>query len=173
MKLSLEEVKVSRELLFAGFIPGQHGVKPDPAKIAFLCQFPSPTSFSEFGSFVGLASQLGSFFPDLANYSTEICSLLKYANPFVWLPIHEEEFHRAENISVLCPFDPSPHVELLKNASRLHGLGYILLQWGANGEPLVIQCGPSSLASAQCNYATIELEASFNSWAAEKCDYYL
>lgn len=73
----------------------------------------------------------------------------------------------------MAPFDPSLKTELLTDASRLHGIGYALLQRDRFGKPRLIQCGSRSLSNAQKNYATIELECSAVMWAIQKCDFYL
>ena len=62
---------------------------------------------------------------------------------------------------------------LLTDASRLHGLGYALVQKSRKGELSLIQCGSRSLTPTQQRYATIELECLAIVWAKQKCDYYL
>ena len=56
---------------------------------------------------------------------------------------------------------------------RLHGIGFILIQTPKSGAKRVIECGSRSLAPAETNYATIELETLAISWAIHKCDFYL
>ena len=43
------------------------------------------------------------------------------------------------------PFDDAKETILLTNASRLHGLGYALVQKSRKGELSLIQCGSRSL----------------------------
>ena len=71
------------------------------------------------------------------------------------------------------PFDDAKDTILLTDASRLHGLGYALVQRNRNGELSLIQCGSRSLTPTQQCYATIELECLAIVWAIQKCDYYL
>ena len=72
-------------------------------------------------------------------------TLLKKENAFVWLEQHEQEFEAAK--ALLCsdmlvrPFDSSLPTELLTDASRLHGLGFALIQRLPNGAPRLIHCG--------------------------------
>lgn len=128
IKLSLSKLEMGQSVKFAGYIVSADGIKPDPAKLASIQEFPSPKSVSELRSFLGLANQLGSFLPDLAHTTVMMRSLLKKGNAFTWLPEHEEEFKRARNLlcssEIVKPFDPSLNTELLTDASRLHGLGY-------------------------------------------------
>lgn len=103
--------------------------------------------------------------------------LLKKENAFLWLPVHDDEFRLTRNLlcssDLVKPFDPNLRTELLTDASRLHGLGYVLIQRNIDGFPRLVQCGSCSLTPAQRNYATIELECSAIVWAMSKCNYFL
>jgi hypothetical protein len=177
IKLSLSKLAVGRSLKFAGFIVGRDGIRPDPAKVASLRNFPTPKTVTDLKSFLGLANQLGSFLPDFAHSTVQMRLLLKKENAFVWLDVHDRELDLAK--SLLCsaalvkPFDAALSTELLTDASRLYGLGYALLQRELSGRPRLVQCGSCALTDAQRNYATVELEASAILWAAQKCDHYL
>ena len=74
------------------------------------------------------------------------------------------------------PFDPTLPTQVLTDASRLHGLGYLLLQHKTEGgktKVRVVQCGSFALTPAQHNYAVIELEFLAIVRAIQKCDFYL
>ena len=58
------------------------------------------------------------------------------------------------------PFDPKLPTELLTDTSKLHGLGYCLIQTETDGRRRLITCGSCSLTGAQSRYAVIELEPS-------------
>ncbi|XP_059097742.1 uncharacterized protein LOC131892033 [Tigriopus californicus] len=70
-------------------------------------------------------------------------------------------------------FDEKLETFLLLDASRLHGLGFMLMQKEKNGHPRIVQCGSFSLTPAQRNYAAIELECLAILHAVHKCDSYL
>ena len=59
------------------------------------------------------------------------------------------------------------------DASKLHGLGFILTQQAASGPPRIIQCGSRALTATERNYAIIELELLAIIWAISKCSYFL
>jgi hypothetical protein len=177
IKLSLSKLAVGQTFRFAGFMVGIDGIKPDPKNIVSLGEFPTPVDKTTLKSVLGLANQLGPFLPDLAHATVKMRELLKKANVFLWLPVHVEELVRAKEIlcspALVRPFVPELDTVLLTDASRLHGLGYALLQMERDGRPRLIQCGSCSLSPAQKNYAIIELEASAILWAVVKCDHYL
>ena len=71
------------------------------------------------------------------------------------------------------PFDKDLRTELLTDASKLHGLGFALVQYGPDGKMRLVRCGSCSLTPAQKNYATIELEALAILYGIEKCSFFL
>merc|ERR1712082_587821 len=73
----------------------------------------------------------------------------------------------------LNPFNPSLHYTLLTDASRLHGLGYMLVQETPSGRKNIIKCGSVSLRPAQRNYSATEIEGLAVWYATNKCRYFL
>jgi hypothetical protein len=174
--LSLDKLEIGTCVKFAGFLVSDEGLKPDPAKMTSIKNFPTPTSVTGLRSFLGLANQFSPFVPDLSHCTVKIRELLKKKSAWLWLPEHDAEFRRACDIlcseHVVQPFNPVLPTRLLTDASR-DGLGYALLQTDRTGRPRMVQCGSCSLTPAQKNYAVIELELAAVWWAADKCDYYL
>ena len=60
----------------------------------------------------------------------------------------------------------------MTNASRLHGLGFVLMQH-KDDKTKVIQCGSRSLSPAEKNYSTLALELAAIVWAIQKCNFFL
>ena len=60
----------------------------------------------------------------------------------------------------LRPFDPNLKCVVLTDASRVHGLGFLLLQEDQDSMKRIIKCGSVSLTPAERNYSVTELEAS-------------
>ena len=89
----------------------------------------------------------------------------------------EEDFQAAKGL--LCheltikPFDKDLQTEMLTDASRLKGLGFMLIQREEDRRPRIIQCGSFSLTASQRNYAVIKLECLAMVEAIIKCDFYL
>merc|ERR1712055_670890 len=61
---------------------------------------------------------------------------------------------------------------LQTDASRLNGLGFVLLQKHRDGWRLV-KCGSRFLSETESRYATIEQEMLAVTWTTKKCDIYL
>ena len=79
---------------------------------------------------------------------------------------------------VVQPFNPSWATVVFTDASRLNGIGFALVQYDprrtdGKRQFALVQCGSSSLTSAQGNYATIELECLAIQYALSKSEFYL
>ncbi|XP_037781117.1 uncharacterized protein LOC119577617 [Penaeus monodon] len=74
---------------------------------------------------------------------------------------------------ILATFDPALPTILQTDASRLYGLGYVLLQDYGAGRYKMVQCGFRFLTDTETRYATIELEMQAVVWAISKCKFYL
>ena len=62
---------------------------------------------------------------------------------------------------------------LLTDASKLHGLGFALVQKDSEGHLRLIQAGSRSLSPAEKNYTPIESECLAAVWAMGKCRHFL
>ena len=177
LTIARKKMSIGTTVNFAGFIISDKGVEPDPGKISAIKDFPSPVDISTVRSFLGLANQLGHFIPDLAMATTKIRGLLKKGVAFQWLPEHEDEFLFVKNLltspMIVHFFDPDLPTPLLTDASKLHGIGYALVQHGKDGRLRLVQAGSRSLAPAEKNYAPIEAECLAAVWGITKCRYFL
>ena len=177
ISISEKKLEVSHSISFAGHIVSNKGITPDPSLTTAIKDFPRPTNISELQSLMGLANQLASFLPDIAQNTSKIRKLLSPKNAFLWLPDHKEELNSVKEILcsplIVKPFNPNLNTFLITDASSLHGLGFALLQLEANNKFQLVQCGSKSLNDKQRNYTTIELECLVINHAIKKCKFYL
>ena len=164
------------EVEFFGYNVGSLGVSIDPKKIEALSKFPMPTSLTELRSFMGLVNQLGEFSNKTSTKTAPLRSLLSSKSKFVWLPSHTQAFeeikHEFSNPAKLKHYDPKLPTRLLTDASKLNGLGFMLMQQRQESWHM-IQCGSRFLTPTESRYASIELELLAISWAMKKCRKYL
>ena len=157
-----KEFVIGSTLPFAGYIVSDHGVQPNQDIVAAIRNFPSPKDQTGIKSFLGLANQLNFFIPDFAHHTKLMRELLGIGKVFQWLQEHEEEFVKVKSVLfdklLTKHFDPLLPVQLLTDASRLHGLGYTLCQPCSDGFISIITCGSKALPPTQQWYATVELE---------------
>jgi hypothetical protein len=175
--ISLKKLQAGKDIPFAGYLVGQGGIRPDPERTRAINDMVVEHSIPGVRSFLGLANQLGQFVPDLAQNTNALRSLLKKDNAFIWREEHDEEVAKVKEIltapGILKPFDPTLPTEILTDAARIHGMGFILLQREGDGSPRLITCGSTSMTGAQTRYAVIETEMLALTWAIEKCEFYL
>lgn len=175
--ISNKKFNIGSEIDFAGYRITSNGIEPSPQKVASIQNFPTPQNITDLRSFLGLCNQLSDFHPDYAHMTLELRSLLGKNVAWQWLPEHQQAFEKVKEFlaskALLNYFDPNLKTQLLTDASRLHGIGFALIQINAKGEPCLIQCGSRSLNGAESRYATIELEALAIAWAVHKARHYL
>ena len=64
--------------------------------------------------------------------------------------------------------------ELITYASRLHGLGFALVQYEPNSiTPQIVQCGSRTLSDCETRYSTVELDLLGVVFGLKKCRFYL
>ena len=123
-----------------------------------------------------MINQIASYHPGLAKHTGTLQALLKKDTAFLWLEEHQAAFDKLRHDTIqrlgLNHFDISWPTQLVTDASRLHGLGFALMQSKA-GATKVIQCGSRSLSQTEKNYSTLELELTAIVWAVQKCQYFL
>ena len=175
--VSEKKLQVGTKVKFAGYIVSTEGVKPDPAKLAAIADFPAPTDLSSLRSFMGLANQLGQFVPDLAHMTEPLRALMRKDVAYQWLEEHQHAFDKVKRLltsdMTVSFFNQKLPTDLLTDASRLKGLGFALVQRHPDGSTRLIQCGSRSLTSTESRYATIELECLGIQYAINKCRHYL
>ena len=174
--LSQKKLEIGESVEFAGQIVSSDGVQPNPVYLQGIREFPAPKLVTELRSFLGMINQLSVYHPGIARHTGVLQALLKKDTAFLWLEDQQAVFDKLKSdvISALSlnHFDPSWNTRLVTDASRLHGLGFVLMQY-KDDRTKVIQCTSRSLSPAEKNYSTLELELMAIVWAIPKCDFFL
>ena len=181
LTLSKKKLEIGPKVKFAGMWVSGKGVEPHESSVAAISLFPTPKNATDVRSFLGLAQFLARFLPDLTALSMRMRELTKSSIHFNWLPAHQEDFDKLKQILTgpLCVkhFNPEWATEVITDASRLHGLGFLVLQYDPKApEPArrwLIMAGSRANTAAEKNYATIDLEMMAIVYAIEKASFYL
>ncbi|XP_045105474.1 uncharacterized protein LOC123500985 [Portunus trituberculatus] len=172
-KFSVAEPQVR----FCGYNLSPSGISAGEDRVSAIRDFPTPANLTDLRSFMGLVNQLSEFTPDIAAAAQLLRPLLSPKRTFTWTADHDEAFNHVKTVllqpPVLAHFDPALPVVLQTDASRLHGIGYALLQDHGQGCTRLVQCGSRFLTDAETRYATIELELLAVVWAMSKCRLHL
>ena len=177
--ISKSKMQQGSSVKFAGYVIRAMGqtveVLPDPGLLSKLREFPEPTCVTELQSFLGKLGQIADWSSDLAQHSMKMRVLLKW----LFTPAMRLGFANAKQGLVdpgrqrLHPFNPSLHCIVLRDASCLHGLGFLLIQEDGDGRKRIIKCESVSLKPAEKNYSITELEGLVVWYACHKSDYFL
>ena len=162
---------------FAGYVVDEAGLRPDPDRLQAIKAFPRPANKTDLRSFFGLAEQLAAFNMSKAGYLTPLRYLLQRGQPWEWTPECEAAFLKTrQEMSAdarLARYDPNKPLFLYTDASKLHGLGFALLQEEADGARLLLEAGSRSLSSPESRYAVVELEMAAIAFAVRKAHCFL
>ncbi|XP_077492222.1 uncharacterized protein LOC144103354 [Amblyomma americanum] len=124
-----------------GHVVDATGVRPYPAKIRFVKDFPVPRSCNDVRSFLRLCSYFRRFVPGFADIARPLSDLLKKDMTFAWGPPQENAF--AASISklttspVLAYFDVAAPTEVRTDAGG-HGNCAVLSQWQSESDRVIV-----------------------------------
>ena len=182
LTFSRSKLRYGQKVKFGGFMldctSGTVEVKPDPGLMANIAEFPLPKDVSALRAFLGLVQQVSSWMCDLKHSTVKMRKLLTKDAAFHFTEEMIKEFEdckkRMTQTNNLNPFDPDLECILLTDASKLFGLGFILIQRRASGEGYnIVQAGSLAVSPTQSRYAIIELEMLGVVCAIKKCHYWL
>ena len=124
-----------------------------------------------------MANQLGTFIPDLAILMTPIRLLLRKDVAWTWEEPQQTAFTKVKTaltqLALSHYYDSTLPTTIVTDASKLHGMGFVLMQTLKGGQTAMIQCGSRTFTQAEKNYAPIEQECLAIQWSIERCRHYL
>jgi transposase InsO family protein len=164
-----------KKLTILGHLLDQHGIYPDPQKIAAVAKFPEPESIADVRSFLGLCSYYRRFIKNFADIAKPLHDLLRKDAKFSWFTPQKESFSTLRKLltsgPVLGHFLPDAETRIHADASG-YGIGAVLVQV-QEGQERPIAYASRSLSAAEMNYSTTEKECLAVIWAISKFRPYL
>ena len=151
------------------------GIKPDPDKVAGICNMPVPTTKEEVQRALGMVNYMAKFVPNLTVKTTALRQLLLEKNDWQWEAEQAKEWQDIKDFFTSEPllkfYDPARRSKLSSDASK-DGLGAVLLQ-EHDGNWLPVAFISRAMTSAEKNYAQIEKELLGLVFACEKFHEYV
>jgi hypothetical protein len=147
-----------QELLFVGHIVTAEGIKADPAKVAAVTQYPTPTDVHQLRSFLGMTGYFRRFIDKYAQKTHALTQLLKQGAEYIWGANQESAFESLKQALVSAPVLKLPDwqsdspFEIVCDASY-QGIGGMLQ---LDGHPVAFES--RKLNKAELNYSATELE---------------
>ena len=145
------------EISYLGHLVSQEGIKPDPAGIEKVRDWPQPKNVKHIQQFLGLANYFRKFIQGYSHMATPLTNLTKKSAAWVWTPKCQQAYEKIKESLTTAPLlkmpDPSQPFEVVADASKT-AVGAVLLQ---NGHPI---CYASrKFIPAELNYSVTDQEA--------------
>jgi len=171
IRLNPDKMKLKCEKIpFFGNVIGANGLEPDPKKLEAIANMTTPKDAKELQTFLGLATYLSRYTPQLSSISSPLRELLKDDTVFSWQKAHQEAFDELKRVllspTVLKYFDKSKPITIQVDASQ-RGLGAALLQ-----EHGPIEYASKTLSDTESRYSNIEREMLAVVFGLERFHYY-
>ncbi len=101
LKLNPEKCHIRQpSIKFYGVVCSAEGVRPDPTKVSALKGMKQPADRRELQTFLGLATYMGPFIPNLSNLTAPLRERLKEGRAFTWNADYQNPFNKIkESIS--------------------------------------------------------------------------
>ena len=120
-----------QEVGFLGHVVSANGIKPDPAKVTAVAEWPTPKSLKEVRSFLGLTGYYRRFIRHYSDKALPLTELTRADTPWCWGPAQQTAFDALKSALVSAPVlvmpDPTLPFEVFTDASQF-ALGAVLLQ---------------------------------------------
>ncbi|CAM4486941.1 unnamed protein product [Lepidochelys olivacea] len=167
------------EVSYLGHRVGSGRLKPEPAKVEVIRDWPAPHTKKQVQAFIGMAGYYRRFLPRFSAIATPITELCKKGKPdkVVWTEQCQEAFQALKEALVSGPVlanfpDFQKPFAVFTDASDT-GLGVVLTQEDEKGERHPIVYLSKKLLPREQHYAAIEKECLALVWALKKLEPYL
>ena len=163
VSLNTRKVQFAQQTVkFGGYVVSENHFKPDPELTDAIRKFPEPKNSTDLRAFFGLCQQVGNFSNRISTALGPLAPLLKKGYLWEWTTAHSDAFTNARSalsdIDKLAFYHPAHPTALHVDASRLHGLEFVLKQKKAGGQWRMVQAESRFLSAVETRYAMIELE---------------
>ncbi|CAM4569383.1 unnamed protein product [Caretta caretta] len=179
LTVKAEKCKVGMaEVSYLGHRVGSGRLKPEPAKVEVIRDWPAPHTKKQVQAFIGMAGYYRRFVPHFSAIATPITELCKKGKPdkVVWTEQCQEAFRALKEALGSGPVLANPDFDkafvVFTDASDT-GLGAVLMQEDEKGERHPIVYLSKKLLPREQHYAAIEKECLAMVWALKKLEPYL
>ncbi|CAM4532478.1 unnamed protein product [Lepidochelys kempii] len=166
------------EVSYLGHRVGSGRLKPEPAKVEVIRDWPAPHTKKQVQAFIGMAGYYRRFVPHFSAIATPVTELCKKGKPdkVVWTEQCQVAFRALKEALVSGPVLANPDFDkpfvVFTDASDT-GLGAVLMQEDEKGERHPIMYLSKKLLPREQHYAAIEKECLAMVWALKKLEPYL
>ena len=160
---------------YLGYDVSAEGIKPSPAKVKAVLEWPQPKGVHDIRGFLGLASFYRRFIKHFSLKAKPLTDLTKESTVWQWTEREEAAFNNLKRSLVMAPVLHAPNFELefvVTTDASLVSVGAILQQnFGQGLQPVAYES--QKLNSAETRYSAYERELLGMVWAIGKWRHYL
>lgn len=171
LKLQPEKCKFLRkEVIYLGHLITGNGIKPDPAKISCVENYPKLKTGKDVKSFLGLVGYYRRFIDNFATIAKPLTQLLRKNVPFNWSTKCQEAFDKLKEILVSPTILQYPDFEkefIITTDSSGYAISAILSQ-GEIGKDLPVAYASRTMNDAETRYSTSEQEMLAVVWGVQQ-----
>ncbi|CAI5646298.1 unnamed protein product [Oreochromis niloticus] len=151
---------LTRETTFLGHVISAQGIATDPAKVAAVRDWPTPSNVKELRSFLGLASYYRRFIKGFATTASPLHRLTDKGQPFGWSDACAAAFTQLKEALTRAPVLAYPDARqpfIVDTDASNVGVGAVLSQQDNAGERVVAYFS-RTLGRAERNYCVTRRE---------------
>jgi len=176
LKIKPEKCEFAKtEIIYLGHIISSSGIKPNPAKIDSVTNYPPPKDVNQLRTFLGIVNYYRKFIPNFAHIAHPLTKLTRKNLTWHWEKEQIEAFNalklRLTSAPILSYPDLTGNYILHTDASK-YGVGAVLVQ-SQEGEEKVLAYTSKHLTKGQTKWSTIEKEYYAITHAFRKFYHYL
>ncbi len=164
------------EIPVLGDLVGIRGVRPDPAKIKAVVEWPKPLNVKDLRKFLGLAAYLHKYSKNYAGLARPLSQLLRKEAEWQWTAECQQAFDELKRSLVEAPIlkiaDHKQPFHVVCDASDF-AIGSALMQFDDDGKERVIAYVSRQLKPAERNYPVHDKELLSMKYALAKFRVYL
>ena len=172
LKIQLDKSEfLKKEVAFSGHYVTEHGVKPNPAKIDAIKNWPVPKNQKELKGFLGILGYYRRFVRDFAKITKPLTAQLRKGEQVEHTPQFLKTFHLCKDLLTQSDILQYPDFDkpfILTTDASNFALGAVLSQ-GTIGKDRPIAYASRTLTRTEENYSAIEKELLAIVWA---CQYF-
>ena len=167
---------ICQQVEYLGHILTPEGLKPNPAQVSAVRDFPVPNTVSEVRQFMGLASYYRRFVKGFAKIAQPLHALTCKGAIFQWTSECQEAFSELKQRLIESPVLAYPDFTrgfILETDACVKGLGAILSQKHDDGLTHPVAYASRALSQAEKHYGITELETLAVVWGVTHFRAYL
>lgn len=162
LKLKPRKCSIGQQRLqYLGHIVDSQGVRPDPANIEALTNYPVPTNVKKVQQFLGICGYYRRFIPDFSDISKPLTLLTAKKAEWLWSKECQQAFEKLRSYLLSYPLLRHPNFKkpfMIYTDASAYGVGAILKQLDDQGKEVVVSYASRTLSKPEQNYSATERE---------------